>query len=146
MTTVVYSRATHTLATDTQVTDDGVIYRAAKHKQIRKGVWVAWAGDLESIAACVAWVEAGMEEEGKPDFSSMDPFSVIVIDQKGERVRHIDNSGFVWEIEDDLLVEGTGGPYAYGALRAGADMETALAIAAGKDIYTSAPFNLIRTD
>lgn len=146
MTTVVYQRSTHTLATDTQVTDGVQIYRAAKHKQIRKGVTVAWAGDLESVAACVAWVTAGMDEEAKPDFSTMDPFSVIVIDQKGERVRHIDNAGFVWELEDDLIVEGTGGLCAYGAVCAGADLETALSIAASKDIYTSAPFNLIRID
>lgn len=146
MTTVVYQRATRTLATDTQVTDDGVIFRAAKHKQIRKGVWVAWAGDLESIAACVTWIEAGMEDEGKPDFSAMDPFTVLLIDQKGSRIRHIDNSGFVWEIEDDIVVEGTGGPYAYGALCAGSDLEQALSIAASKDIYSSAPFNFIRID
>lgn len=146
MTTVVYQRATRTLATDTQVTDDGVIFRAAKHKQIRKGVWVAWAGDLESIAACVAWIEAGMDDDGKPDFSSMDPFTVLIIDQKGARIRHVDNSGFVWEIEDDVIVEGTGGAYAYGALCAGAELQQALEIAASKDIYTSAPFNLIRIE
>jgi ATP-dependent protease HslVU (ClpYQ) peptidase subunit len=57
--------------------------------------------------------------------------------------------GQVFEIADDMSVAldsrgfygvGSGSDYAIGALCAGADLETALKVAASNDVYTSAPF------
>lgn len=149
MTTIVYQRSTKTLAADTQLTENGQeIVRMHKIRKIGRGTYAAGCGDCKGIQLIMAWVEAGLDEETKPDFTTFGETAVIVVDRKGARCRHISNEGVIWEYaeENDFVTAGSGGMYAAGALLAGANVETALRAAAAKDIFTSEPFDIIRIE
>lgn len=146
MTTVVYDRRTKTLGADTQITKDDTIYRGTKMFKVDKDTYVLTAGCVKNLEAAQAWHKAKFDEEAVPDWTQGGDFVLLIIDKKGERVRHLDTSGHVWEIHDDIVTAGSGGDYAHGALLAGVDVETALRAAAAKDIHTSEPFDIIRID
>lgn len=143
MTTVCYDKANKTLGADTQITKDDAIYRGKKIFQVNKDCWVLTAGCVKNLEAAQAWHKANFDEEAVPDWTQGGDFVLLIIDKKGQRVRHLDTSGFVWEIHDDIVTAGSGGDYAHGALLAGASVETALRAAAAKDIHTSEPFDII---
>lgn len=143
MTTVVYSKQTKTLGADTQITKDDAIYRGTKIFKVDKDTYVLTAGCVKNLEAAQGWLKSKFDEEAVPDWTLGGDFVLLIIDKKGERVRHLDTSGYVWEIHDDIVTAGSGGEYAHGALLAGASVETALRAAAAKDIHTSEPFDIV---
>lgn len=146
MTTIIYQKSTKTLGADTQITKDEAIYRGKKVAKLDKDTYALLAGCVKNLEAAQGWFKAKFDPEVIPDWTQGGEFALIMIDKKGERVRHLDSSGYIWELSDDLITFGSGGDIAYGAILAGADVETALGIAATKDIYTSAPFDIIRIE
>ena len=85
-----------------------------------------------------------LDENGyRPDPSDKDSGFSMLIAYDGE----------IFDIGDDFSVVindkgvygvGNGSKYAIGAVEAGASIEKALEIAADNDIYTSAPFQIVR--
>ena len=77
---------------------------------------------------------------GQKDDDAGAPMLVAVA---GE-VYQIASDGTVMEDADGLYGIGTGAPYAIGAIEAGAELEEALRIAERFDIYTGAPFTILK--
>ena len=160
-----------TMGADTQVTDDSRRHNSVITEKITKnnGYLIAGSGDAGPcdilqhifippvptinerknlykfmITKFVPAMRECLDENGyRPDPSDKEAGFSMLIAYDGE----------IFDIGDDFSVVindkgvygvGNGSKYAIGAVEAGASIEKALEIAADNDIYTSAPFQIVR--
>jgi hypothetical protein len=150
MTTAVFDRRTHTIGADTQnTTPDGGIVRTSKVERLANGWYFLGSGHCYTIGLCRGWAAANFEFEATPDWElfleDVDEygFACIAVNPKTWEVYVIDNEMVPNKVLDAYVAIGSGGPYALGAMDAGATVIEALHIAANRDPNSSAPFEVI---
>lgn len=160
-----------TLGADTQVTDGARKNIHTKMEKISKlnGYLIAGSGDSQPcdilqhifeppvptvaerkdlyhfmIVKFVPAMRDCLEENGwKPDREDKDTGFNMLIAFDGEMFDIGDDFSVILN-GDGIYGVGSGSPYAMGALYAGATVEQSLEIAAKNDVYTSAPFQIVR--
>lgn len=149
MTTAIYDKRTKTIGADTQNTSSASeIYRSTKIEVLKNKGYFLGSGHSYGIGLAKKWAEAGFKEDKRPDFTIFleDPdtysFACLVIHSSGDYVWRIDDEMTPILISDEYAGVGSGAAYAIGALDAGADVITALQIAANRDPSTSGPFDI----
>jgi ATP-dependent protease HslVU (ClpYQ) peptidase subunit len=159
-----------TLGADSQVTDDSTIITSLSMEKITKnnGYLIAGSGDsapcdiLQHIFIPPVPTVAERKNLYKFMITKFVPAMKECLEENDYKIDSKEDSGFsmliafdgeLFDIGDDFSVVvsddgiygvGNGAKWAMGALHAGASVQEALEIAAKKDIYTSAPFQIVK--
>lgn len=137
MTAVAYDRRTKTIGADSRNTDSaGQVFTTDKIEKLPNGWYFLGSGHCLTINKVRDWACNKLSPKHVPDFDELfgersDDFSMscLIISPDGEKVILVDDEMAPMLLLDDLVAVGSGGPYARGALEAGATMEQAIAIA-----------------
>ena len=124
------------IASDSQVSHGNKKFTAKKLFELA-GEAVGMAGNMDSCAKFIGWYSAGCDSESVPEFDKDDDlyFEALVLDKSG-RLMLWDTAMLPQEVLDDFYAIGSGSQAALGAMRAGATVERAIAIASEIDLYT----------
>lgn len=148
MTTIVYDRASKTIAADTQNTDSAnARWRVKKIEVLDDGRVFLGSGHSFTINQVKEWAKANWSPEATPDWEyfNADPedrgFQCLLIEADGERVWMVDEELTPMLVDGPHLAVGSGAAYALGALYGGADVVAAIEAAAKYDTSTSAPID-----
>lgn len=147
MTTLLYDKATKTIAVDSKNTDSGGQgFLCNKIERLRDGRFFLGSGHLLTIGKARRWAEAYFDEEHRPEFGEIFTdeagefgFSCIIISQDGNTVTIVDDEMEPWEALDDIVASGSGGQAARAARLAGATPERAVEIAIICDSNSGGP-------
>lgn len=152
MTTICYDRTKKILGADSRNTDSaGQVFETKKIEKLGDGRFFMGSGHCLSISAAKFWAEHNFDGGARPEiFDELirgdNPeeydFSCIIVSKDGNRTWIIDSEETPMEVFDDYLTLGSGGPYARGALAAGADMAAAINIAIMYDGNSSGPIHI----
>lgn len=141
MTTVAYRNGV--IASESRVTQDDMIVPSHQPKIFRlpDGTLFGWCGTL-----CIAlqMLQYMLDDDAKECPTWRDNTEVIHIDEKG-RVRTYEGIAGVWiPARAPYVAIGSGSPYAYGAMAAGADAIAAVKIAKKFDTSSGGPVRSLR--
>ncbi len=152
MTTCLYNRITKTIGTDSQNTDSaGTAYRCNKIERLGNGSWFLGSGHLNTIGVFRRWAEMNFDESYRPPFDILleDPeeyaSSCLIISAQGDEVWLVDEEMEPFQVLDDVIAIGSGGPYAIAAMDAfammgmGYGVQEAVQIACNRDINSCLP-------
>lgn len=137
MTVIAYDRKTRTIGADSRNTDSsGQVFTTSKIEVLPNGWYFLGSGHCLTIGKAREWAAAKFDKDSIPDFDELfvegaEDFamSCLVISPDGKKVILIDEEISPMLIHDKIVAVGSGGPYARGALEAGATMKKAIAIA-----------------
>lgn len=150
MTTCLFDRRTMEVGADTQnTTPGGAIVRCHKIEKLKNGWWFLGSGHNYGIGLARTWAETSWDVKKTPDWTWImedDDYGMecLVIDVINNKVWLLDSELVPILLSDPVCGVGSGAGFALGAMDAGADMQTALTIAADRDPSTSAPFEVIK--
>lgn len=138
MTTIVCTR--EAMAADSQVTSPAAKYRTSKLRRLPDGSILGLAGVTSCAEAMAAWLA---DELPQPPADWAED-TVLLRLTPDRRILLYDSSTIPFEIEDDFAAIGTGAAAALGAMHMGADLRTAIRIAAKIDPYTGGRIQVLR--
>jgi ATP-dependent protease HslVU (ClpYQ) peptidase subunit len=139
MTTIAYRDGV--MAADTQVTEGNMVFaQATKLRRLADGTLIGMAGDMMPCAKLLRAIDGKGFEDIEPIAKDCKGAWALVVNPE-RRVFMLQGgkAGGLAELHGDFFVEGSGAPYALGAMAAGAGAKQAVEIAARFDVNTGLP-------
>ena len=139
MTTIAADARQGLMIADTRISLGETSIRAKKIRRV-KGLLIAAAGDVAQVREFERWFTSGADPAKRPtDFGE---FEALILDPAG--LWYVDAVLNVLKITSGYYAIGSGGPYALGALAAGAELRRAVRIGCDYDRGSAPPLQTMR--
>lgn len=125
------------LASDKQVTMNGIKFSTTKLKYLGNGEYAAMTGDRNDCLAMLEWYKDGADRDKFPQLGKgNDSYSLLLV-IRGNNLSAVyyENSPFAVNVEDRKIAFGCGRDLALGAMAAGVSAFEAVKIACQFDIH-----------